>query len=154
RWHVARHAECHRHIKEYFVTADAIVETPRLVLVPRIHRPFPRADIVVGEVIVEVPVPVRQQHVDGEIVDDLLDIEVLLEDRPLLVAPGTFELIDELDEVVVALMRTGLLLMLADEAVAEPLALVEVAIRVQPRVTQEGSIGLLDEQLEAERPTV
>src|SRR5207249_4780202 len=56
RRHVARHAERHRHIEEYLVTADAVVETPRLVLVPRIHRPFPRAEIVIGEIVVEVTI--------------------------------------------------------------------------------------------------
>src|SRR5205823_1621931 len=79
---------------------------------------------------------------------------VLLDDGPLLVALGAFELIDELDEIVVAFLGARLLLVLADEALAKPLTLVEVAIGVQPGVAQERTIGLLDEQLEAKRPAI
>src|SRR5207249_745085 len=58
--HVTRHSERQRHVVKNFVLLDAIVKTPRLVLIPGVHLPFSAAaDVVVGEVVVEEAVPMR-----------------------------------------------------------------------------------------------
>src|SRR5262249_27242931 len=62
--------------------------------------------------------------------------------------------INELDEVVVALVDARLLLVLPNEPGAEPLALVKVAVAAQSTVSHKGAVGLLDEELEAERSAV
>src|SRR5207247_6541684 len=83
RRNVTLHPEAQRHVVEDLAWARRPHDPPGLILVPRIQGPFAGSlDVVVGEVIVEKAVPIRDGHADGEIVDHLLDVEVLFYEFP------------------------------------------------------------------------
>src|SRR5262245_39687067 len=86
RRHITRHAKCDWHIREHFVPSDSIVKAPGLVFIPWINRPLPvAANIVIGEVVVEKSVPIGNRHVDGVVIDELFNVEILLDYFPLFI---------------------------------------------------------------------
>src|SRR5258707_7911105 len=82
-------------------------------------------------------------------VEDLFDIKFASNQRPLLVRSilGLLELVDELNQIIMAGMPVDMLLMLSYQAVSDPVSLIHIAIVTQPVMAKKGFVGLLDQQV-------
>src|SRR5438045_4015706 len=148
RRNVAFHAEGDRHVIEHLARTGSVVEPPGLVLVPGIHRPLAgAAEVVVGEIVVKEAVPVGKDHIDGEIIDHLFDVKMLLDHLPLRIASGFFERINQRHDVCVALPRVSLLFVLAYDPLFVPKYFVEVAIVADMVSAEERPVRLFNQEL-------
>src|SRR5204862_6302518 len=97
--------------------------------------------------IVEVSIPVRKNHIDREISRYFVDIEVLLNHFPLLIAFGSAKLIDERDQIIMPALRVGFPLVLAGDTAPKPANLEQIAAIIQLVSADEGPIRILDHQV-------
>ena len=101
---------------------------------------------MVGEVIVKKAVPVREDHVYGEVGGHFIHVEVLLDEGPLAGSGGLFEPLHDGDEVGVSEALVGVAFVLAGEVAAEPEELEHVAVVIDAISSEEGAIWLFDEE--------
>ncbi len=99
-------------------------------------------------------VPVGEDHVHGKVIDDLLYIEVLPDDVPLVEAFALLQRIDQRHDVVVSFACVSFFLVLADDPAFVPEDFVKVAVVADVVSTEEGAIRLLDQKVVAERPAI
>jgi hypothetical protein len=76
-------------------------------------------------------------------------VEILLNERPLLVAFGLVEKCGDFEQVAMAVANVCLLFVRADKAVAEPIDFVKIAVGPHLVVPQERFVDRFDLQLVA-----